>query len=104
MCSLLQGFPVREPISLSTSYGFVSFVLGDERFEPVGQLNEPELARVLGAVEPWTAEQRYLNLTETRCSPGAFWSEQAYHRLQRIKRAVDPDDVIRSNHPVTNAH
>ena len=60
--------------------------------------------RLLGAVGPWTAEQTYLNLTETRRSPGAFWSEQAHRRLQRIKRMVDPDDVIRSNHPVTSAH
>jgi FAD/FMN-containing dehydrogenase len=60
--------------------------------------------RLLDAVEPWTAEHKYLNLTETRRMPGAFWSEQAYHRLRRIKAAVDPDDVIRSNHPVTQAH
>ena len=60
--------------------------------------------RLLGALEPWTAEHKYLNLTETRRKPGAFWNEPAYHRLRRIKAAVDPDDVIRSNHPVTEAH
>jgi hypothetical protein len=61
-------------------------------------------ARRLRAIEPWTAEHKYLNLTETRRSPGAFWSEQAYHRLRRIKAAVDPDDVIRSHGQVTDAH
>jgi hypothetical protein len=30
----------------------------------------------------------------------SFWTDQAYHRLRRIKTAIDPDDVIRSNHPV----
>src|SRR6266704_1489138 len=34
-----------------TSYGFVLFVSGDERFEPIGQLDEPELARVFRAVK-----------------------------------------------------
>ena len=42
----------------------------------------------------------YLNLAETPRDPGGFWSAQAYERLRRIKADIDPDDVIRSNHPV----
>ena len=37
--------------SLVDGYGFVSFVSGNKGFEPVGQLDETELARVVGAVK-----------------------------------------------------
>jgi FAD/FMN-containing dehydrogenase len=52
------------------------------------------------ALRPWAAGHNYLNLAEIRGDPGAFWTEQAYDRLRRIKAAVDPDNLIRSNHPV----
>jgi len=55
------------------------------------------------AIEPWTARQRYLNLTETRDDGGTFWSPEAYHRLQQIKADVDPENLIRANHPVPAA-
>jgi FAD/FMN-containing dehydrogenase len=37
---------------------------------------------------------------ETRRDARAFWPEQAYHRLRRIKAAVDPSNRIRGNQPV----
>ncbi len=46
----------------------------------------------------------WLNFAETNRDASTLWSEQAYHRLRRVKAAVDPDDVIRSNHPVNEAH
>jgi hypothetical protein len=52
------------------------------------------------AMVPWTAEHMYMNFAETSRDPASFWTEQAYHRLRRIKAAVDPDDLIRSNHPL----
>jgi FAD/FMN-containing dehydrogenase len=50
------------------------------------------------AMNPWAAEQMYLNFAETRRDPRTLWTEQAYHRLRRIKDAVDPTNLIRSNH------
>jgi len=41
-----------------------------------------------------------LNFTETQQDASTFWTEQAYDRLRRIKTIVDPDDLIRSNHPI----
>ena len=35
--------------------------------------------------------------------PATFWTQQAYHRLRRIKATVDPDNLIRSNHPIPAA-
>ena len=45
----------------------------------------------------------YLNFAETQQDVTSFWTEQAYHRLRRIKTTIDPDDVIRSNHPIPPA-
>ena len=33
----------------------------------------------------------------------SLYAEQAYARLRRIKHAVDPRDLIRSNHPIPAA-
>jgi hypothetical protein len=55
------------------------------------------------AMAPWAADHMYLNFAETTRRPGEFWSEAAYQRLRRIKAAVDPGDLIRSNHPIPPA-
>jgi len=60
------------------------------------------LAAVHAAMRPWAAHRMYLNLACARRDPAALWTPQAYDRLRRIKAAVDPDDLIRSNHPVSS--
>ena len=52
------------------------------------------------AFSPWAAREMNLNFAETRRDPQSFWSHRAYDRLRRIKAAVDPGDIIRSNHPI----
>ena len=52
------------------------------------------------AMRTWAARQMYLNLADTSRDPASFWTAAAYDRLCRIKAAVDPDNLIRSNHPV----
>ena len=54
----------------------------------------------LTTMSPWAARQMYLNLADTRRDPATFWTPQAYDRLRHIKAAVDPGNLIRSNHPV----
>jgi hypothetical protein len=58
---------------------------------------------VKSAMSPWAARQMYLNLADTARDPRSFWTAEAYERLRRVKAAVDPDDIIRSNHPVPPA-
>jgi len=58
---------------------------------------------VTSAMRPWAARQMYLNLAESRRDPASFWPTAAYDRLREIKRAVDPGDLIRSNHPIPPA-
>ena len=70
---------------------------------PAPELVEPVMAQVEAvkqALAPWAARQVYLNFAETRHPAAPFWTEQAYHRLRRIKAAVDPRDIIRANHPI----
>jgi FAD/FMN-containing dehydrogenase len=61
---------------------------------------EDSVATVLAGLRPWAARQMYLNLADTSRDPATFWTPQAYDRLRRIKTAVDPDNLIRANHPV----
>lgn len=61
-----------------------------------------QVEAIQDALAPWAARQMYLNFAETRQS-APFWTEQAYRRLRRIKAAVDPHDIIRSNHPIPPA-
>ena len=76
---------------------------------PTAELEAPVRAQVdavKAALAPWAASRRYLNFADQPCEPTSFWSEHALQRLRRVKAAVDPHDLIRSNHPVptTGAH
>jgi UDP-N-acetylenolpyruvoylglucosamine reductase len=74
---------------------------------PAPELEAPTRAQVQAvedAIAPWSARQTYLNLAETPRDAATFWTEQAYDRLRRIKAAVDPDNVIRANHPILPTH
>jgi hypothetical protein len=84
----------------SLDAGYSLFAAG---MVPVPELETPvraQLDAVKAAMAPWAALRTYLNFADQPCDPASFWSEQARHRLRRIKAAVDPHDLIRSNHPV----
>jgi UDP-N-acetylenolpyruvoylglucosamine reductase len=79
---------------------YALFAVGTAPFPQAASAVAGAIAELQTAMSPWAARQMYLNLAETRRDPSAFWTPQAYDRLRRIKAAVDPDDLIRSNHPV----
>ena len=58
---------------------------------------------VISALRPWSARQMYLNIAGPNRDPASFWPARAYARLRRIKAAVDPGNLIRSNHPIPPA-
>jgi hypothetical protein len=73
---------------------------------PLPELKAPAHAQVdavKDALAPWAARQMYLNFSETAHPAAPLWTEQAYHRLRRIKAAVDPANLIRANHPIPPA-
>ena len=64
---------------------------------------ESAAAALLDALQHHASEHTYLNFAETRRRPGTLFSSASYHRLRRIKAIVDPEDTIRSNHPIPPA-
>jgi hypothetical protein len=89
-------------------HGALASVDADYAMTAVGIVPAPELKTpvrtqvqaVKAALAPSAARHMNLNLTETQQDASTFWTEQAYHRLRRIKTTVDPDDLIRANHPI----
>jgi hypothetical protein len=77
----------------------------------VGMAPTPEAGRgvrayvdhLLAGMREWSAPTMYMNFAETARGPVALWGELAYGRLSRIKAMVDPDDLIRGNHPIPPA-
>jgi FAD/FMN-containing dehydrogenase len=50
---------------------------------------------------PWNGARSYMNFHERPVTDStSLWDEATYHRLRRIKQAVDPTDLFRSNHPI----
>ena len=74
----------------------------------VGITPTPESERVVRAavdgvqhrLAPWSTGGAYLNFAERHKAPTAIFGAETYARLQQVKLAYDPADVIRSNHPV----
>jgi hypothetical protein len=52
---------------------------------------------------PWAARQDYFHFAETSRDPASCWKPLAYTRLRQVKAAVDPEDRIRSSHPIPPA-
>jgi FAD/FMN-containing dehydrogenase len=79
---------------------YALFAVGLTPFPQAAAAVTRSVAAVRIAMSSWAAPQMYLNLAETRRDPASFWTPQAYDRLRRIKTRVDPDDLIRANHPI----
>lgn len=90
------------------AHGALAAIHADYSMFAAGMVPVPELAgpvqtqieAVKTAMGPWAASRMCLNFAETERDVATFWTQQAYHRLRRIKTAVDPDNIIRSNHPI----
>ena len=52
------------------------------------------------ALAPWHASHDSYNFNQTAGPASAVLPPASYHRLQQIKAAYDPDQVIISAHPV----
>ena len=82
---------------------YAMFAFGIAATPELGTAVHGFVSRLLDALEPWEAEHTYLNFAESRRKPMTLFSSESYHRLRRIKAILDPDDLIRSNHPVPAA-
>jgi FAD/FMN-containing dehydrogenase len=55
------------------------------------------------AFAPYDNGRQYLNFTEEHTDPARFYTPHAYRRLREVKRAYDPENLIRANHPILPA-
>jgi hypothetical protein len=56
--------------------------------------------RIKDALAPWLGAGHYLNFAEYAVDTSATYGAFTYRRLQVVKGRVDPDNVIRANHPI----
>lgn len=87
----------------SLDAGYAVYVVGLAQTPELAAASSEGTDAVLQALSPWAASSTYLNFAETTRSPDMLWGELAAARLRRVKQAVDPDDMMRANHPVGHA-
>jgi hypothetical protein len=79
---------------------YIMFAVGIAPTAEVKAVVHSSVASLMAALEPWQSAHTYLNFAESRRDAKTLWLETVHARLRRVKRSVDPDDVIRSNHPL----
>jgi hypothetical protein len=80
--------------------GFAMFGLGMAAAPQFVTQVEAQLLRLRDAVAPWDAGRSFLNFGDRPADPRAFFKAGPYRLLRQVKGQVDPDDVIRANHPI----
>jgi hypothetical protein len=61
---------------------------------------EADASRAKAALEPCRATHNYLNFEERSTNPATLFDPPSYARLRQVKTMVDPEDMIRANHPI----
>jgi FAD/FMN-containing dehydrogenase len=79
---------------------FALFAVGMAPMPELAAKTRSDVARVLAAVDPWDSGRDYLNFREDESTGERLFSGETHARLRAIKAAVDPANVIRSNHEV----
>jgi len=79
---------------------FLTFAVGMVINESSYQSHRAALDAHGDAFKPYVNGREYLNFTEHATDPGRFYTPHAYRRLREVKRAYDPENMIRANHPI----
>jgi hypothetical protein len=79
---------------------FIAYAVGFTPGEEAARAVERAVFDIWTALAPWAAEHTYMNFADSRRRASALFTGSALARLRDVKAAYDPDDVIRSNHPV----
>jgi UDP-N-acetylenolpyruvoylglucosamine reductase len=82
---------------------FLMFAVGIPTDAEVARAVETHVGLVQVTLAPWNAGQMYLNFSERPIGARSMFEADAYRRLRAIKAAYDPEDLVRSNHPVPPA-
>lgn len=85
--------------ALSTLAGeYALFAVGIPMGPDVAERIADHLGRMQAELSPWSTGRPYLNFTETPTDPATAFDADVHGRLLEVKRAVDPDNLIRSGH------
>jgi FAD binding domain-containing protein/berberine-like enzyme len=82
---------------------FMMFAVGITATPEALEVVEAGVRRVQEALRPWDSGRMYLNFAEAAQSGQRLFGADAYHRLRAVKAQYDPEDVVRSNHPIPPA-
>ena len=82
---------------------YLTFAVGMVLNEEMYRANRSQLDRLREALGPYDNERSYLNFAERRIDPARFYTPSVYRRLREVKRAFDPADLFRANHPIAPA-
>lgn len=94
-----EGAGALSHLDAGFTLGGVGMVMAPEMAEPVGAY----LDRLSDAMGEWRTESLYLNFVERPRAFEELFPGDVGRRLSDVKRAWDPDDVIRANHAVPTA-
>jgi FAD/FMN-containing dehydrogenase len=78
---------------------FALYAVGMAPDEGAAAAVDAHIDVVKGAMSEWNTGWRFLNFSERPSGHDAF-APAALRRLRAVKTLVDPDDMIRSNHPI----
>ena len=82
---------------------YLYFALGIPMDHAVTAALEAQFALAGAAVASQASGRQYLNFAERPTDPAAFYGEETYARLRRVKAQVDPLELFRGNHEIPAA-
>lgn len=97
----LLAYTIRHGGARVASLGgpFLAFGVGIAATPDMRAAVVADLDRLRAACAPFASDREYLNFAESPTN-AKLWDAATHARLRAVKAAVDPDDRIRSNHPV----
>jgi FAD/FMN-containing dehydrogenase len=92
----------------SAEHGALAALDGEYALYGVGSPLDTDAAKaihvrldaVARAMAPWRSPYDYLNFADRQPDPSSSFPARATRRLRQVKAAYDPDNLIRSNHPI----
>lgn len=82
---------------------YAAFAVGIGLPPAAGAMTQAHLTRMRSALAPYEAPRSYLNFVDRPSDTKAMFRASAYMLLRQVKTQVDPDDVLRANHPIPPA-
>ena len=82
---------------------YLTFAVGMVLNEGMYRANRSQLDRLREALGPYDNDRSYLNFAQRRIDPARFYTPSVYRRLREVKRAFDPADLFRADHPIAPA-